>query len=201
MTIESEPHPSTGQPVGLPGDQTPAQPPGPVTLEGRYGRVERLAQRHEAALWKTVQDHDQTWTYMSYGPLSDAADFSRWFAGRLKLDRSTIANLIRLLELPAPVQDALRRAEITQGHARALLPLGDEREQIEFCRRIQREGLNVRQTEAIVQETIDSADSETSRWGGSSTATPAGLSRPRWQTTNPLSPPTFGWCAERGFAF
>ena len=40
-----------------------------------------------ADLWKTVQGHDQTWTYMStYGPFADAADFSRWFAGRLKLD-------------------------------------------------------------------------------------------------------------------
>ncbi len=98
-------------------------------------------------------------------------------AGRLKLDRSTIANLIRLLELPEPVQDALRRGQITQGHARALLPLGDEREQIEFCRRIQQEGLNVRQTETIVQETIDAADGEASwdsRSGGSPTATPTG---------------------------
>ncbi|MGA7702595.1 MAG: ParB/RepB/Spo0J family partition protein [Thermoguttaceae bacterium] len=81
-------------------------------------------------------------------------------AGRLKLDRSTIANLIRLLELPEPVQEAIRRGKITPGHARALLPLGDEREQIEFCGRIQREGLNVRQTETIVQETIDSADGD-----------------------------------------
>jgi ParB family transcriptional regulator, chromosome partitioning protein len=81
-------------------------------------------------------------------------------AGRLKLDRSTIANLIRLLELPEPVQDAIRRGKITQGHARALLPLGDEREQIAFCGRIQREGLNVRQTEAQVQEMIDSTDRE-----------------------------------------
>ena len=79
-------------------------------------------------------------------------------AGRLKLDRSTIANLIRLLELPEAIQDSLRRGKITQGHARALLPLGDEREQIEFCGRIQREGLNVRQTETIVQETIDTSD-------------------------------------------
>ena len=81
-------------------------------------------------------------------------------AGRLKLDRSTIANLIRLLELPDPVQEAIRRGKITQGHARALLPLGDEHEQIEFCQRIQREGLNVRQTEVLVQETIDAADHE-----------------------------------------
>jgi ParB family chromosome partitioning protein len=79
-------------------------------------------------------------------------------AGRLKLDRSTIANLIRLLELPETVQEAIRRGKITQGHARALLPLGDEREQVEFCNRIQREGLNVRQTEAMVQEMIDAAD-------------------------------------------
>jgi ParB family transcriptional regulator, chromosome partitioning protein len=81
-------------------------------------------------------------------------------AARLKLDRSTIANLIRLLELPAGVQEAIRRGKITQGHARALLPLGDEREQVEFCNRIQRENLNVRQTEAMVQEIIDRADRE-----------------------------------------
>jgi ParB family transcriptional regulator, chromosome partitioning protein len=101
-------------------------------------------------------------------PLEKAASFQRHLeeygctqeelAGRLKLDRSTIANLIRLLELPEAVQEAIRRGKITQGHARALLPLGDEREQIEFCGRIQREGLNVRQTEAFVQEMIDAAD-------------------------------------------
>ncbi len=100
--------------------------------------------------------------------LEKAASFQRYLdeygctqeelAGRLKLDRSTIANLIRLLELPEPVQEAIRRGKITQGHARALLPLGDEREQIEFCGRIQREGLNVRQTETLVQEIIDSVD-------------------------------------------
>jgi ParB family chromosome partitioning protein len=100
--------------------------------------------------------------------LEKAASFQRYLnqyggtqeelAGRLKLDRSTIANLIRLLELPEPVQDALRRGKITPGHARALLPLGEEREQVSFCHRVQREGLNVRQTEALVQETIAAAD-------------------------------------------
>jgi ParB family chromosome partitioning protein len=64
------------------------------------------------------------------------------------------------LELPEPVQEAIRRGKITQGHARALLPLGDEHEQIAFCQRIQREGLSVRQTEVLVQETIDAADRE-----------------------------------------
>jgi len=41
-----------------------------------------------------------------------------------------------------------------------LLPLGEEQEQVAFCQRIQREGLSVRQTEALVQETIQRADSE-----------------------------------------
>jgi ParB family chromosome partitioning protein len=101
-------------------------------------------------------------------PLEKAAAFRQYLdaygctqeelAARLRLDRSTVANLIRLLELPQPVQEAIRQAKITQGHARALLPLGEEREQIEFCGRIQQEGLSVRQTETLVQETIDAAD-------------------------------------------
>ncbi|NQU25182.1 MAG: ParB/RepB/Spo0J family partition protein [Candidatus Nealsonbacteria bacterium] len=101
-------------------------------------------------------------------PLEKAASFQRYLqqygctqgelAGRLKMDRSTIANLIRLLELPEPVRDAIRSGRITQGHARALLPLGEEHEQIAFCQRIQREGLNVRQTESAVQEAVAAAD-------------------------------------------
>ena len=101
-------------------------------------------------------------------PLEKAAAFRRYLdayactqeelAARLRIDRSTVANLIRLLELPEPVQEAIRQAKITQGHARALLPLGEEREQVEFCRRIQQEGLSVRQIETLVQEAIDAAD-------------------------------------------
>ena len=86
MTSTSEPHPVTGQPVGAPVDATPAQRPSPVTLAGRYGRIERLAQHHDAALWNAVKGHDHIWTYMSYGPLADVAAFSEWLAGRVKLD-------------------------------------------------------------------------------------------------------------------
>jgi ParB family chromosome partitioning protein len=81
-------------------------------------------------------------------------------AGRLKIDRSTIANLIRLLELPEAVQAAIRTGAITQGHGRALLPLGDEQEQVAFCQRIQDEALSVRATEQLVHETIHQADAE-----------------------------------------
>lgn len=104
------------------------------------------------------------------GPLEKAASFQQYLeqygctqeelAARLKLDRSTIANLIRLLELPDEVQQALRQGRITQGHARALLPLGEERDQVAFCQRIHDEGLSVRNTEALVQQLIDQADEE-----------------------------------------
>jgi len=78
--------PITGQLIGAPVDTTPAQLPGPVTLQGRYGRVERLKVEHADALWDVVKDHDPIWTYMSrYGPFADKAEFSVWVASRLPL--------------------------------------------------------------------------------------------------------------------
>jgi RimJ/RimL family protein N-acetyltransferase len=88
MTVKSEPLPSTGQPVGLQVvDPTPGPRPGPVTLEGRFGRVERLAQHHDTALWEAVKADDRLWTYMSsYGPFPDFAAFSAWVGSRLPLE-------------------------------------------------------------------------------------------------------------------
>jgi ParB family chromosome partitioning protein len=71
-------------------------------------------------------------------------------AGRLGVDRSTVSNLIRLLELPGEVLDAVRSTAITQGHARALLALTNQEIQIASYRRIVTEHLSVRQTEALV---------------------------------------------------
>ena len=75
-------------------------------------------------------------------------------AKRLSIDRSSVTNLIRLLELPEGVQQRLRAGEISMGHARALLPLGDEHEQVKLAQRIVAEGLSVRAIEAEVQEII-----------------------------------------------
>lgn len=72
-------------------------------------------------------------------------------AGRLGLDRSTVSNLMRLLDLPAEVQDSVRNKKISQGHARALLGLDDAGAQVAALSRIIGEGLSVRQTEALVQ--------------------------------------------------
>jgi len=103
-------------------------------------------------------------------PIEKALSFQRYIqehqctqgdlAQRIKVDRSTIANLMRLLELPEQVRQDLGGGKITAGHARALLPLGDEKAQIEFCKKIQDEGMSVRETERQVQEKIDQEDSE-----------------------------------------
>lgn len=102
-------------------------------------------------------------------PIEKALSFKRYvdehrctqedLAKRLKIDRSTIANLMRLLELPSKVLDALRSNVITAGHARALLPLGDDKAQISFVARIQVDGLSVRDVERLVSEQIDSEES------------------------------------------
>jgi RimJ/RimL family protein N-acetyltransferase len=81
-------HPNTGQPIGEPvADPSPAPRPGAIVLQGRYGRVERLApQRHGGDLWSALQGHDEIWTYMSaYGPFADAAAFQQWLASREQL--------------------------------------------------------------------------------------------------------------------
>jgi ParB family chromosome partitioning protein len=81
-------------------------------------------------------------------------------AGRVSIDRSTVSNLLRLLELPREVKDMIARSEISAGHARALLPLGDEQEQMEFARRIHKDSLSVRATEQAVSDHIRRTDHE-----------------------------------------
>lgn len=68
-------------------------------------------------------------------------------AQRLGKNQSTIANKLRLLKLPEPVQDALMKKEITERHARALIKLKDEQKQLEILRLIIEKDLNVKQTE------------------------------------------------------
>ncbi|MEO6810396.1 MAG: ParB/RepB/Spo0J family partition protein [Isosphaeraceae bacterium] len=71
-------------------------------------------------------------------------------AGRLGLDRSTVSNLLRLLDLPDEVRDAVMAKKLTQGHARALLGLADPAQQVVTCAQVIAEHLSVRQTEALV---------------------------------------------------
>ena len=77
-----EPHPETGLPVGKLVDTTPAQRPGPVTLNGRYGRLEKLEPRHAADLWRVFAGHDDVWAYIGDGPFSNETEFAEFIARR-----------------------------------------------------------------------------------------------------------------------
>lgn len=74
------------QPVGDAVDARPAQKPGPVTLQGRYGRLEKLnAARHAAGLWEALRGHDEVWAYLFHGPFPERRDFDAYvemFAAR-----------------------------------------------------------------------------------------------------------------------
>lgn len=101
-------------------------------------------------------------------PIEKAMSFRRYIdehgctqddlAKRLKIDRSTIANLMRLLELPEEITQAVQSGKLTAGHARALLPLGDEDQQLAFAKLIKDEGWSVRETERRVAEQLELED-------------------------------------------
>ncbi len=61
-----------------------------------------------------------------------------------------MANALRLLKLPASIQTSLREGRLSVGHAKVILGLATERHQKQAAERILKEGLNVRQTEALV---------------------------------------------------
>jgi ParB family transcriptional regulator, chromosome partitioning protein len=66
-------------------------------------------------------------------------------------DRSTISNYIRLLQLPTQIQLAIRDNTISMGHARALITIEKEEDQLLILRRILEKKLSVRQVEDIVR--------------------------------------------------
>lgn len=67
--------------------------------------------------------------------------------------RTTVTNLLRLLDLAKPVQDMLMEAKLDMGHGRALLALGKSK-QIELAHQIVASGLSVRETERMVKHAL-----------------------------------------------
>ena len=70
-------------------------------------------------------------------------------ANRVGKDKTSISNLLRILNLPEKIQQYLSQNLITLGHAKALLSLSDVKSQILFCETIIKKGLSVRQIEQI----------------------------------------------------
>lgn len=72
-------------------------------------------------------------------------------ARRVGRDRSSVSNALRLLRLPALIQDDLRSGRLTMGHARALLSLGTTAEQLKLREEILAHSWSVRRTEEGVR--------------------------------------------------
>ncbi len=67
-------------------------------------------------------------------------------------DRSTVANALRVLQLPAQVRRMVQEGQLTSGHARALLALRHEHEMVELAREVAERGMSVREVERRVRD-------------------------------------------------
>lgn len=89
---------------------------------------------------------------MGYQRLIDECDYTQSeVAERVGKNRSTVTNMLRLLQLPAFIQAALRDETITTGHARSLINVKSEEDQKKILKTIQKKDLSVRQTEKLVK--------------------------------------------------
>jgi len=78
-------------------------------------------------------------------------------------DRSTVANMLRLLNLPLSIRSMVRDGHLTVGHARALLAISNEREMLELAREIVAKGLTVRDVEQRARNAAPTSSTRTSR--------------------------------------
>jgi ParB family chromosome partitioning protein len=76
-------------------------------------------------------------------------------AERLGMERSSVANAVRLLRLPGTVQEHVQAGRLSPGHARTLLALPDAETAVAVARRIVDEGMTVRKAEALVARLVD----------------------------------------------
>lgn len=117
--------------------------------------VESDTEMMEFALIENVQRRDLNPIELAhaYNALVEQHGLSQEeVAKRVGKNRSTITNFIRLLDLPSFIQKSVKSEEISAGHARALLGIGDEALQREVWEKILTEGLSVRDVEAIARE-------------------------------------------------
>jgi ParB family chromosome partitioning protein len=114
----------------------------------------------ELALVENLQRRDLT-------PLEEARAFEHLrlslgltqaeIAERVAMDRSTVANALRLLKLPPAVQAAVDAGELSAGHARTLLALEDDAERCAWAERVIATGLSVRELERAVAAAREAA--------------------------------------------
>lgn len=136
-------------------------------------RVLADQQALELAVIENVQRHDISAVdaALAYKRLAREFGLSQdSIARRVGKSRSAVANTMRLLDLPAEAQKAIEVGELTEGHGRAILSAPTEGARRAIFRRILRDGLSVRETEAAARRSTDSV--------GEATATGRNATRP-----------------------
>jgi ParB family transcriptional regulator, chromosome partitioning protein len=109
----------------------------------------------EMALVENIQreDLDAIEIAVSYQRLMEELEFTQEdLSSRVGKKRSTIANYLRLLKLPAVIQKGLREKEISMGHARAIINIEDTDTQTMIYNQIIKYGFSVRKVEEIVRD-------------------------------------------------
>jgi ParB family chromosome partitioning protein len=139
-----------------------------IAGERRYRAATRLGWTEIPALVKTVDDRDalslalvENLQRADLDPIEEAEGYQRLqqefsatqqqVADAVGKDRSTVANALRLLQLPASVRRLLQEGQLSTGHARALLGLTSERAMADLARETAAAGLSVREVERRVK--------------------------------------------------
>lgn len=117
----------------------------------------------ELALVENLQREDLNplETAAAYQALLDSFGFTKeQLAERLGKSRTSVTNTLRLTRLPASIRALILEGELTEGHARALLPLEEEERMMRVAQRITSQKLSVRRTEEIVREELSNPRSK-----------------------------------------
>ncbi|HEV2130512.1 MAG TPA: ParB/RepB/Spo0J family partition protein [Longimicrobiaceae bacterium] len=140
-----------------------------VAGERRWRAVRRLGWTEVPVVVKQIDDRAmlvlaivENVQRADLSPLEEAAGYRRLIeefgltqrevADVVGRERSTVANVLRLLQLPASVQRLVGEGKLSMGHARALLGVTDERRMADFAREVAEKGLSVRAVEERVRE-------------------------------------------------
>jgi ParB family chromosome partitioning protein len=121
--------------------------------------------RLELALIENVQRRDLNPIELAHAfrALLDTGKTQDEIGRRVSLDRSTVANHVRLLELPRELQEDVEEQRLTAGHARALLAVANPERRRHLRDRIVREQLSVRDAEALTRPAGARAPTSSSR--------------------------------------
>lgn len=126
-----------------------------------YIRIANDQESLEMALVENIQrqDLDPIEIAMSYQRLIDEIQLTQeQMSERVGKNRSTIANYLRLLKLDPIVQTGMRDGFLSMGHGRALINIDDAGDQLDIYEKIIAEKLSVRQTEALVKNYHNTAE-------------------------------------------